>query len=362
MEHSTYNPFPKNEIATNNLYQSTFLPKFQSAENQIKKLIVYYFLLGKSKSELRVRVLNIIEHLRQTIDAKLMNRDAYINGLSRKADLMISKYYDKAREQFIATIAVITAGLLASGKRVPRNITPIQLAKDKQLWKSANITKDLWAEAKASVRVSDYQKKIKQFINKVANEPITTSDDKKPISLWQKAELDIRHETQMENIDKLIAEGHNYCYLSSHPDCSKRCEKWQGKLVSLTEHATMSGFRVKKINGEWCYSLVDIMAQTDKYGYNNNIISGFNCRHYLIPMEAGKPKGYTEHEVAKERKINTKIREMEREIRNLQTKYETLKLLDTKQANELKGLIKKKTATLKEFCERYGFAFQKYRL
>ena len=83
--------------------------------------------------------------------------------------------------------------------------------------------------------------------------------------------------------------------------------------MSLTQHATMSGFRVGKLDGYWVYSLTDIMAQVDKYGYNNNIICGFNCRHHLIAYRPNDvpPKEYSDQDIKKEREINTKLRAKE---------------------------------------------------
>lgn len=223
-------------------------------------------------------------------------------------------------------------------------------------------------EAKAAVRVIDYPKRIKETMVRLAEDPMTTAEDgKKPISLWQKAELDIRHNEQMTKLQEQIDSGVEYAWLSSHPDCSKRCEKWQGKLVSLTKRATMSGFRVEKLDGIWVYSLPDIMDQKDKYGYNNNIISGFNCRHYTIPYEKGvKPvEKYTADEVKKEREINNNIRTMEREIRYLKTQVNNLSTMGDKykvEIHKLNVIIKKKVAYYKAYCEANGYAWQPYRI
>ena len=366
-QHYQSNKKELKESATNNKLQSAFMPIFQSAENEIKRLIVLAFWLGLAKYSLRLKIIAVVKAVEKKLPKELLNKDAYINGMLRKSDLLIRDFYDKPQVNFRKTQEI-----------VKKNIKPEEIKKElkidnpKQLVDFINDNankKSMWAEQKAAVRVQDYPKRISQMMSQLAEEPMTTSEEgKKPISLWQKAELDIRHSEQMKKLQEQIESGVVYAWLSSHPDCSKRCEKWQGKLVRLTEHATMSGFRVKKMDGIWVYSLPDIMDQKDKYGYNNNIISGFNCRHYTIPYEKGvKPvEKYTADEVKREREINNKIRAMEREIRTLKSRLNNLKALnDPKYKVEIQKLnviIKKKVADYKEFCEKNGYAWQPYRI
>ena len=167
----------------------------------------------------------------------------------------------------------------------------------------------------------------------------------------------------MDMIEDLKNEGHDLCYISSHPDCSKRCEKWQGKLVSLTDHSKYSGFRVGKVDGQWVYSLTDIMAQKDKYGYNNNIISGFNCRHRLYPYRGQKPPTeYTKEEIRQQREIEQTIRAMEREIRAEKEHLEFLKKAYPKGVRAATQRVKAKIAQYKAFCDRNGYAWEQYRI
>lgn len=223
-----------------------------------------------------------------------------------------------------------------------------------------------WEQAKGTVRVQNYQYEIQRFINSLTGEVITTREtDKKPISLWQKAELDIRHGHQMEMVQEAIDSGKDLWWISSHPNCSKRCEKWQGKLVSVSKKSTMSGFRVGKVDNHWVYSLPDIMAQKDKYGYNNNIISGFNCRHHLLEYQSGKkpPKEFSERDIAAQRKIEEKIRAGEREIRF----YKQKEILYNQIGNVKNAKLARKKANyvteqLREFCNKNGYAFNEYRI
>ena len=261
--------------ALNGTYQSQYLPIFSHAELKIKEIIMKYFWFLRPKSEL-LRVLNAyLKEIDNKIPKDLPNRDAYIDGLKKKTDKMVKQYYTKALVSFGAILSIVLSNQARIGVKTPNINTPQQL---NTYIKSNKIKYRMWEQAKASVRVQNYPKKLEEYIGNFAKETVITSEPgKKGISLWQKAELDVRYSHQMEMLEECKKSGKDLWWISSHPDCSKRCEKWQGKLVSISKHATMSGFRVEKVDGYWVYSLTDIMAQKDKYGYNNNIICGFNC-------------------------------------------------------------------------------------
>lgn len=342
-----------NSASTNNQYQSTFMPIFSNAEAKIKRLVVFAFWTKMPKTMLVFQIEEIIKQVKKDIPAKLYNREAYINGLVKSSNLLINQY-DKQINRFdrIRTNLINQNGV-ARFTKSPQDI--FRLSKE---WK--------WSQAKGVPNVTKYEKEIKNFINSVSDRPFVTQEPgKKPISLWQKAELDVRYSKQMEMLQELLDKGVETAWISSHPDCSKRCEKWQGKLVSLTEHAKMSGFRVGKLDGHWVYSLPDIMAQTDKYGYHNNIICGFNCRHKLYEYKSGSvaPREYTKEEVQKERAIEQKIRAAERDIRLLKMKLNDYTIIGDKDSIRiLKRQIKLKEADYKRFCERNGYAWEKYRI
>lgn len=346
---------------TSNQYQSTFMPIFLNAEARIKKLVVFAFWTGMSKEMLLIQIMSIISQVKKDIPKDLYNREAYINGLVKssnklvddyyKASLMFARYRSKLIKSDIGLVRFVRSP--EDLRATMLNLTP----KEKEI---------MWATAKGSPNVNDYQKELRKFIDSVSDRPfVTIEKGKKPISLWQKAELDVRYNKQMEMLETLKDEGVEYAWISSHPDCSKRCEKWQGKLVSLNKHATMSGFRVGKLDGHWVYSLPDIMAQTDKYGYHNNIICGFNCRHHLSAYTKNSvaPKSFSAEEIKKQRDIEQNIRKKEREIRLLKMKHNDYTIIgDKKVASLLNRKIKLSVADYKKYCEKNGYAWYKYRI
>lgn len=324
--------------SVNSKYQSTFLPVFQDAETRIKTLILMAFLFMWGEYVLRLRVSKIIKDTELKI-GDIPNRQAYMAGLIATSNAMILNSYRKPHLEFLAKKEELKL-------KTPGEAFSI-------------------AHAKASPNVKDYAKELRRYRKELAERPIVTLETgKHSISLWQKAELDVRYEHQLSMIEDLKAQGIDLCYISSHPDCSKRCEPWQGKLVSLTKHSRMSGFRVGKVDGKWVYSLPDITSQRDKYGYNNNVIVGFNCRHKLIAYKGQlPPTKFSKEDVHDQRKIETRIRAMERDIRKIKERaYLAEKSKDNQDAAFLKKKAKYMVEKYKRFCTGNGYAWENYRI
>lgn len=346
-------------MATNDLYQSTFMPIFQKAETKIKTLILAAFLYSESVLTLRTKIDGVIKWVASQIPKELHDKNAYLRGLKKSSEQFILVYYKKPQGAYKSARQTLL-------NSVPQGKTPPTINNPQQLFNFTKNPNNMWAEAKGSPNVVDYPNVLKKKIQEFAQQPVTTYEPgKKPISLWQKAELDVRYEGQMEMLDKLKAEGVQYAWTSTHPDCSKRCAPWQGKLMDLTNHAKGPNHQVTTLEGHPVYSLIDIMAKTDKYGYQNNIICGFNCRHRLIPYKPGKygPKEYTDTDVKKQRAIEERIRAMEREIRKQKTRailYEQMG--EIKIAKSIKSRVKILISKYKAYCERNGYAWNEYRI
>ena len=309
--------------------QSTILPIYQKAETRIKALVLLAFIHAWPEIVLRSKITAII----LAVEAKI-GLDAYNRGLRNFAIKLMREQYRKPLYQF----------------------------KDQFPDKKPIDFKYLKNEAKGGTYY-DYPKELKKRITQLTNEVTTASEDgKKPISLWAKAEIDTRQEHNQEMIDDLIEKGELVCYISSHPNCSKRCAKWQSKLVHLTKHSLYGNFLVGKIDGRNVYSLTDIMAVKDKYGYNNNVISGFNCRHYLIPYKGqNPPTHYSKEEMKDERKIEARIREMEREIRKEKQRLTLMEKGDLDYKRQ-KRKVDYMVERYKAFCKKMGFPSYDYRI
>ena len=353
---------------TNNKFQSQILPIIEKAEVEIKKLINFYALYHKPKKELRDKINGIIMAVAKRLPFSLYDRQGYIDGLKETAEKMIRKFYDVVLLNFSKIVIFLSALNLEKGIKTPMQLYE-KVVKDKQfirVIKENAYQLDMWSVAKGSPNVLDYAKALKEKQKELAATTTTTSvTGKKPISVWQKAEIDLRHEKQMDMIQDLKDRNVKLAWTSTHPDCSKRCEKWQGKLFDLqADSSQLSGHRMNyKVDGHTVYCFKEVISQVDKYGYTNNIIVGFNCRHKLIPYEKGSvpPEEYTEKEIKKEREINANLREMERKIRY----YKKQAILYNKTDKRMSIVMKRKAEVLfnryKRYAERNGFAWYDYR-
>ena len=322
-------------VSANSLYQSKVLPIFEEAETRIKLAILSAFLTMQPKYLLLYTIMSIIKGVSNKLPTEMTNKEAYINGLYKSSLRWIKLSYDRPKIKYLETKQRVEE-IIPSNYKAPKLDTPVNLDR----FINTNRTKlNMWAEAKGTPFITNYDKEIEQRIKVLSENPSLTSEPgKKSISLWQKAELDVRYEHQMDMLYELIEKGVEYAYISSHPNCSKRCETWQGSLVSLTKRAISPQQKIKnfnydkrsfecdKVDGKTVYSLTDIMNCVDEYGYQNNIICGFNCRHRLSEYKGQHaPTDYDKTDIKEQRKIENKIRALERKIRALKKEYELLK-------------------------------------
>ena len=343
-------------------------------------MVLTAFLTMQPKYLLMYSIMAIIKGVSKKLPDEMQNKEAFINGLYKSSQKWVKLYYDKPKISYLETRQKVES-LIPGDMKLPKLDTPAKL--DEYILK--NRTKlNIWSEAKGTPYIPNYDKEIEKRIKQLSESATTTSEEgKKPISLWQKAELDVRYENQMKRLEDLRASGVEYAFISSHPNCSKRCEVWQGSLVSLNQRATTPQQNIKKhrydkrsflvgtIDHKPVYSLTDIMNCVDEYGYNNNIICGFNCRHKLTPYTGqNAPTKYDDEDIKEQRKIENKIRELERKIKALKKEYELLqkdyqltKSKSVKQQLELlKIQIDKMVEFYKRFCEQNGYAYELYRI
>ena len=297
-------------------------------EREIKALILYCALRLIPRYYLELEIIKRIQKYDKKLPDDLIDKDAYGNGAYYSALEMIKIAYAPLVYNFVAK----------SGFE-----KPLDYIKKK----------------------SDLPEYIKSAVAKINKSQLCTQNTgKKPISLWQKIELDVNYNAQMEMVDKCFKSNKDLFWLSSHSNCSKRCEKWQGKLVSLTLPSIDSTFWTgKTIHNNKIYSFAAIENQVDKYGYKNNIINGFNCRHFLIEyIEGKKPEFIDDKEIAKVRHYESIQRELERAIRKKKSDLYITSQVDKKKSKKLGIEIAELEKEYKIFCKKHKLVIQSYRI
>lgn len=313
----------------------------------------------KSITFLRFEANCVWDNLEKALPETILDRSAYLNGLRAETELLINTVYKPLLTDW-------TNFKKHEGKPIPVE-TPRELLKVLSSPKPLEYRKrKVWEKAHGEPNCQAYATKLTKKLEEMAHsDPRAVTEGKRPISAWAKAELDLRNEEQMTKLDKLIKHGYRLCWLSSHADCSERCAPWQGKLVDIVHLSHLPSCRMPyKKDGNAVYSLRSIMSKVDRYGYKNNIINGFNCRHRLIPYAEGSkpPKKFPKKVMERERQINSTLRAMERDIREAKRKAILYNEFDRRKADLYAKQAKELTKAYKAYAKANGYTAHNYRL
>ena len=293
----------------------------------------------------------------------VIDYECYVRGAKLTAELATKTLFQGVVEDFIRLKHSKASKQALIGIETPRQLMDLLTRKPNPL-EYAKRTRYNAIHGKPNIEA--YGRKLLERIDQMAlKDPVSNHEGKRPMSAFAKAELDLRHEEQMTKLDKLIKHGYRLCWLSSHKDCSPRCAPWQGKLVDIVHESPLPSHRMNyKKNGHTVYSLKSIMSETDKYGYHNTIINGFNCRHHLIPYAKGSkpPKHISEREREEEYEISQRLREYERKIRELKRKALLYNEIDKKRAKAFAKQAEDLTREYIAHAKANGFHWHKYRL
>ena len=255
------------------------------------------------------RINKIAEEFSKKLPEDLIDKDSYISALKKNGIAWLLAYKTKANSlfnQLQANLVLDTKELIKipkSSLKTPKTV--IQFINDNP-------------KIKGFPNMQNYGREMSKIMKDLGYK---SADTETGATLWQKVELDLRHNAQLEKISQAMTSGNDLWWLSAHVDASERCAPWQGKLVSMSmPPINKAMYTGKKAGRTPIYSFTGITEQVDKYGYKNNIIVGFNCRHRLIPYNGEttiRPDPYSAKDMKLERKLNSKMREFERKIRNL---------------------------------------------
>ena len=166
--------------------------------------------------------------------------------------------------------------------------------------------------------MQSYMERVNSTCSMLAKDVAKDSDG---LGLRLKSELYVRYKWQMDNLQRLRDDGVRLVWISSHVNCSERCQDYQGRLYSMdgTSGTTEDG-----------HSFVPLEVATDRYYitkkgrvWRNGTLTGFNCRHYTIPYTpyGVTPETFDDSEIEKARAIETKQRRLEREVYHAREDY-----------------------------------------
>ena len=206
--------------------------------------------------------------------------------------------------------------------------------------------------------MDDYMKKI-DSVSKMLAEDSVMAETGLPLRL--KAELYLRQKWHEEQLEDLKNKKVNFVWTSSHVNCSPRCQSWQGKLYSLNH----TKGKIGNISYRPLEDATDIYTTT-KSGkrYKNGIISGFGCRHYLIPFEKNgeRPTQFSDKQIDKYWEIDKTQRAMERKIYHLRESYYAYRGQNDKLARQFYREAVKARNEYIAFCKKNNVAYYPSRM
>lgn len=311
-------------------------------EKAIKLAILAFALSFMAQDVLERRIRSLISEMASELP-KTLEIKAYAEGMARSAALWVKILGKPMREKVIVAKAL--------NPSLPKD--PIKLIE-----KTAKM-------APTTIETEDLRTELHKRIMKVAqDEPLAIpSQSTKPIDAWGEAEIEVRHGEQMKMVDSWEASNGDLGLISVHLNCSDRCSPDQGKIISKSLPAIDSDFWTgKTVDGKKVYSWPAMHARTDKYGYHNFIIDGFNCRHEIKPYEKGdiikKPPKAVTSEVSENEAI---MRQSERKLRRQWQAYEMLAKTDPVASAKMKKAWDSGIKSYEAFALQSGLDPQEWR-
>lgn len=333
---------PKEDIALKQVLA------IETANTQIKSLIVKGLKENINKEELNKQILEVINENGKDLISYPAMYNLYLNSMKTSTQRWF-RYYNE-------NIKKLNERAMLKLKRVGINIPPINF----EISDANKFRPYVSNNKKGLAIIEDYQAKVNSEILRLANDnPTATIVDSNGVvkkrSLRNEAEVVVRFQANKKDIDRLKDKGQKLVITTTHADCSKRCQAWQGRIYSLDG---TSG----TIDGKKYIPLEEAMKGKDNDG--NGIISGYNCRHRAIPYKSGMvmPTEYSQAVIRKEREIDNQQRIFERSIRSLKLKEQLMKEQgDFERAKRYGDKWKLLESDYRVFSLRNGRAFYPWR-
>lgn len=311
----------------------------QTATTRVKAIISECVSKGIPDDELTKRLNEVI-----AVECKRI-KDAPFREQFRKALITSAR---KWHYQLMQTYRINEQNFANAVKRQPLNVELKNLLGKTPFQKQFEFRRILDDGTNPGIPViRDYQKGLKLAVRAISAEPpkiITPKNGKAYVmSARLRAEMAVRYSAAVDSLQRLIDDGVNWCWISSHPNCSERCKDFQGKLYSLFD-------KPKEIDGKTYNPSGTVDGIPYEYigkalagpkNDGNGCISGYNCRHRAIAYEKGSraPADYTDAEIKKAYAIDKQQRSYENRIRHL--KQEEAQLRACGMTEEAKALRKK---------------------
>lgn len=280
----------------------------EDAQTQIRIAVRDGWLGGKPKAEINAAVQKIVKGALKKIKTTDLKSAAY-----RSLNAFAERQYNTYLRNFgIDSKPVLAAIVLTGGKG------GISKKNAEKIMRQLTYTTDAKGIPTQTYAKDYLEKRVAPVITELCRQNALDPDDiNSRNSMRNRAEMEVRYSTHLEQMSELKAAGVKLVVSSVHADCSDRCYKWQGRVFSLdgTSGVTEDGKSYEPLE-----HATDIYYTTKAGKTYKNGLLGFNCRHYLMPYRSGMIIPHVDRATQqREQRINTEQRRLEGIVRKWET-------------------------------------------
>lgn len=293
----------------------------EDAETEIRQLVQDEFFKKTPPREIGRKVDKLIASVLKDVRIAAL-REAAIKSLRAFAQ----RQYDTYRRSFAGRSDLILAAVLlsrggankAEQRKAERMLLPSFTAvQTEQPERYASVT-TLGVPMKKYA--DDYlRENVRPVLDRLCKQQAKDPNDMSGRNtLRNRAEMEVRYQGHLDNIQSLRDGGNKLVVASTHSDCSERCRPWQGRVYSLdgTSGTTDDGRKYVPLE-----QATDVWYTTKAGKRYKNGLLGFNCRHYLVAYKSGvRAPRQSPQEEERQYAITQEQRRLERNVREWKTK------------------------------------------
>lgn len=289
------------------------------AQTDIKIAIKGGVLSGAPSYAIKAKIREIIESVLKRINSTVLRENARISLMQFAEKAYMTLRNVLPNPTMSLAVYLLTKSInkkRAAGKLTQEEFYAPSSYAERQAMKTLSNGGYFHTTAKG-IPLREFQKtyidRVSKALSDIASQNALDSDDLTGRnSLRNFAEMQVRYERHLEEIQKLKNDGVKLVVCSVHADCSDRCKEWQGRVYSLdgTYGTTEDGRQYIPLE-----VATDVYYTTKKGKRYKNGLLGFNCRHKLLPYKVGMLiPTISEEERKREDLITKRQRELERTV------------------------------------------------
>ena len=340
-----------------------WLVTIHQLETEVKEVIVAEVNNGANRNDIIKKLNKMINEYMKKLEG-IDDIKSYENGARYWSMQYLNRYFNKVNSK--KTLIVSSMMNISSNKSAPKDVIEAfkGIIQDSSFNEISSVLegKNLDYFRRGYPVQYRYMDEVKNAMNQIVESnfgeaPVINGQRKYyGRQLFAKAERQVRYNAQMDKLSSFRNEGVRLVWVSSHANCSKRCEPWQGRLYSLDGSSGVEeGIPYIPIE-----KAKDVFVTTKSGKVWRNGLFGFNCRHDITKYEKNSvaPITYNKKQMEEMRQLDEMQRRFERNLYKLDMKskiYESSGNANAlKQAKEFRADFKALEKQYTIFCRKHN--------